>query len=85
MLNFLLSVVAAAEELIKHLKSENDKLHAEVNELRSEVASIMLVILIFSFYLHITMSFSSFLDFKMYVSLQVQQGQAMCRLPKAFD
>ncbi|XVF04791.1 hypothetical protein REPUB_Repub05bG0115800 [Reevesia pubescens] len=36
-----LSYVHAAEELIKHLKSENDKLHAEVNELRSEVASIM--------------------------------------------
>lgn len=36
-----LSYVRAAEELIQHLKSENDKLHAEVNELRSEVASIM--------------------------------------------
>ncbi|XP_007015155.2 PREDICTED: uncharacterized protein LOC18589909 [Theobroma cacao] len=36
-----LSYVRAAEELIQHLKGENDKLHAEVNELRSEVASIM--------------------------------------------
>ncbi|KAG4198182.1 hypothetical protein ERO13_A05G070400v2 [Gossypium hirsutum] len=33
--------VRAAEELIQHLKSENDKLYAEVNELRSEVASKM--------------------------------------------
>lgn len=41
MLSCLLSLVAAAEELIQHLKSENDKLNAEVNELRSEVASIM--------------------------------------------
>ncbi|XP_012485348.1 uncharacterized protein LOC105799366 isoform X2 [Gossypium raimondii] len=36
-----LNYVRAAEELIQHLKSENDKLNAEVNELRSEVASIM--------------------------------------------
>ncbi|KAB2028034.1 hypothetical protein ES319_D05G072200v1 [Gossypium barbadense] len=33
--------VRAAEELIQHLKSENDKLYAEVNELKSEVASKM--------------------------------------------
>ncbi|KAA3489797.1 argH [Gossypium australe] len=33
--------VRAAEELIQHLKSENDKLYSEVNELRSEVASKM--------------------------------------------
>ncbi|PPS05501.1 hypothetical protein GOBAR_AA15135 [Gossypium barbadense] len=33
-------LMEAAEELIQHLKSENDKLNAEVNELRSEVASI---------------------------------------------
>ncbi|XP_021279375.1 uncharacterized protein LOC110413010 [Herrania umbratica] len=36
-----LSYVRAAEELIQHLKGENDKLHVEVNELRSELASIM--------------------------------------------
>ncbi|XVF69575.1 hypothetical protein PTKIN_Ptkin11bG0092400 [Pterospermum kingtungense] len=36
-----LNYVCAAEELIQHLKSENEKLHAEVIELRSEVASIM--------------------------------------------
>ncbi|XP_022731702.1 uncharacterized protein LOC111286146 isoform X2 [Durio zibethinus] len=36
-----LSYVAVAEELIQHLKSENNKLHAEVNELRSEVASVI--------------------------------------------
>ncbi|KAE8683681.1 magnesium-chelatase subunit chlD [Hibiscus syriacus] len=36
-----LNYVRAAEELIQHLKSENDKLNAEVNELRSEVASVM--------------------------------------------
>ncbi|XP_039032838.1 uncharacterized protein LOC120168065 [Hibiscus syriacus] len=37
----LLRFVEAAEELIQHLKNENDKLNAEVNELRSEVASVM--------------------------------------------
>ncbi|XP_039054263.1 uncharacterized protein LOC120196515 [Hibiscus syriacus] len=36
-----LNYVRAAEELIQHLRSENDKLNAEVTELRSEVASIM--------------------------------------------
>ncbi|KAK8601874.1 hypothetical protein V6N12_051698 [Hibiscus sabdariffa] len=36
-----LNYVCAAEELIQHLKSENDKLNADVNELRSEVATIM--------------------------------------------
>ncbi|XWS71210.1 hypothetical protein CRYUN_Cryun03dG0119100 [Craigia yunnanensis] len=35
-----LSYVHAAEELIQHLKSANDKLHAEINELRTEVADI---------------------------------------------
>ncbi|KAB2080526.1 hypothetical protein ES319_A05G072900v1 [Gossypium barbadense] len=44
--------VRAAEELIQHLKSENDKLYAEVNELRSEVASKMHAILSFSFGLY---------------------------------
>ncbi|KAA3455368.1 argH [Gossypium australe] len=34
-------LMEAAEELIQHLKSENDKLNAEVNELRSEVVSLM--------------------------------------------
>ncbi|KAK8683231.1 hypothetical protein V6N13_039296 [Hibiscus sabdariffa] len=37
----LLRFMEAAEELIQHLKSENDKLNADVNELRSEVATIM--------------------------------------------
>ncbi|XVE78943.1 hypothetical protein DITRI_Ditri14bG0018600 [Diplodiscus trichospermus] len=36
-----LTYVHAAEELIEHLRNENEKLHTEVNELRSEVASIM--------------------------------------------
>ncbi|XP_012448107.1 uncharacterized protein LOC105771240 isoform X2 [Gossypium raimondii] len=44
--------VRAAEELIQHLKSENDKLYAEVNELKSEVASKMYAILSFSFGLY---------------------------------
>ncbi|GMJ07062.1 TITAN9 [Hibiscus trionum] len=35
-----LNYVCAAEELIQHLKSESDKLNSQVNELRSEVASI---------------------------------------------
>jgi cell division protein FtsB len=37
---FIFSPVAAAEELIQHLKSENDKLRAQVDDLRSEVTSI---------------------------------------------
>lgn len=32
--------IAAAEELIEHLKSENNQLHNQVNNLRNEVASI---------------------------------------------
>ncbi|KAJ4724357.1 TITAN9 family protein [Melia azedarach] len=35
-----LSYVSAAEELIEYLRSENDKLHAQVNNLRSEANSI---------------------------------------------
>ncbi|XP_050941060.1 uncharacterized protein LOC103491486 isoform X2 [Cucumis melo] len=34
-----LNYVSAAEELIQHLKSENDKLRLQVNELRDEMAS----------------------------------------------
>lgn len=34
-----LNYVSAAEELIQHLKSENDRLRLQVNELRDEVAS----------------------------------------------
>ncbi|OMO54472.1 hypothetical protein COLO4_36479 [Corchorus olitorius] len=36
-----LTYVNAAEELIQHLKNENEKLHVEVNDLRNEVASVM--------------------------------------------
>ncbi|XP_021894171.1 uncharacterized protein LOC110811874 isoform X1 [Carica papaya] len=35
-----LDYVAAAEELIQHLKSENNKLQTQVNDLRTEVASL---------------------------------------------
>ncbi|CAN1144176.1 hypothetical protein LINPERHAP2_LOCUS13965 [Linum perenne] len=35
-----LNFMSAAEELIQHLKDENDKLHSEVTELRTEVTSI---------------------------------------------
>ncbi|XP_038683409.1 uncharacterized protein LOC119983753 [Tripterygium wilfordii] len=35
-----LNYVSAAEELIQHLRSENDRLRMEVNDLRNEVASI---------------------------------------------
>ncbi|CAL0314689.1 unnamed protein product [Lupinus luteus] len=35
-----MNYLTASEELIDHLKSENDKLHEELNELRSEVGSI---------------------------------------------
>ncbi|XP_019456102.1 PREDICTED: uncharacterized protein LOC109356923 [Lupinus angustifolius] len=35
-----MNYLTASEELIEHLKSENDKLHEELNELRSEVGSI---------------------------------------------
>ncbi|KAI4352300.1 hypothetical protein L6164_006565 [Bauhinia variegata] len=34
--------VSAAEELIEHLKNENDQLRGQINDLRSEVASIRL-------------------------------------------
>ncbi|XP_028778044.1 uncharacterized protein LOC114734590 [Neltuma alba] len=34
--------MSAAEDLIEHLKSENNQLHEQVNDLRSEVASIRL-------------------------------------------
>ncbi|KAI4346786.1 hypothetical protein L6164_007654 [Bauhinia variegata] len=34
--------VSAAEELIEHLRSENDQLREQINDLRSEVASIRL-------------------------------------------
>ncbi|KAJ1426795.1 hypothetical protein SESBI_10047 [Sesbania bispinosa] len=37
-----MNYLSAAEELIEHLKSENDQLHGQVNDLRSEVASIRL-------------------------------------------
>ncbi|KAE9595243.1 hypothetical protein Lal_00018824 [Lupinus albus] len=35
-----MNYLTASEELIEHLKSENDKLHEELNELRSEVGLI---------------------------------------------
>lgn len=34
------SLVAAAEELIQHLKNENDQLRTQIDDLRTEVASI---------------------------------------------
>ncbi|KAK9273673.1 hypothetical protein L1049_018483 [Liquidambar formosana] len=35
-----INYVSAAEELIEHLKNENERLRAQVNDMRSEVASI---------------------------------------------
>ncbi|OIW05455.1 hypothetical protein TanjilG_12046 [Lupinus angustifolius] len=43
-----MNYLTASEELIEHLKSENDKLHEELNELRSEVGSISLHFLVLS-------------------------------------
>ncbi|KAJ7950784.1 putative Titan9 [Quillaja saponaria] len=37
-----MNYLSAAEELIEHLKNDNDQLHAQVDDLRSEVASIRL-------------------------------------------
>lgn len=36
----MLTVNAAADEMIEYLKSDNDKLHEQVDDLKNELASI---------------------------------------------